>query len=461
MEIINLNKAVNDRFKTLINNIKNASNSYYDSFLDLLEETIKYILNENNIVYDATKTCGAILKEKDVSCFLLETLALDEYTFSKLPDYIKKCNDHKHKKEKTLSLESVTNYLKVYFRLINYYFSYKEIDEIEYDENYFINIFNETEKLNNQYKEEVNKLKNELEDAYNKKQLTEDAYLECKSLLTNSEIEKYSLEEQNKFLEIQIKSLNNMKESINLSLRLAKLEKQNDFIIENLQLNNTRLQQEKSEKQQENEKKFKMFLFKAKKEFISSLSKNAIEESKQNIKYACIVTFVLGIVLTILNTIHYGYYTTYSLFENIWMIFTAIIFFKNFKMDKIMLDEDLYNVTSFKKESNIYSFANLTSEKSSYKVLRVLAYISAGASMFLALIDNFSPLILILELIFIISVYHVAKHKNYIQNGYKDFIKFTGKNLDNNEMVSIVFSMREKRFYSYEEFIIKFKGKMN
>ena len=58
-------------------------------------------------------------------------------------------------------------------------------------------------------------------------------------------------------------------------------------------------------------------------------------------------------------------------------------------------------------------------------------------------------------------MHHVSKHKNYIQNGYKDFIKFTGKNLDNNEMVSIVFSMREKRFYSYEEFIIKFKGKMN
>lgn len=90
MEIYHFNNAVNLRYQTLIKNIKNNSNSFYDSFLDLLEETIKYILDTNNITYDSTKTCGGILKEVDVSSFLIEKLKLDEYTYNKLPDYIKK-----------------------------------------------------------------------------------------------------------------------------------------------------------------------------------------------------------------------------------------------------------------------------------------------------------------------------------------------------------------------------------
>ena len=38
MEIYHFNNAVNLRYQTLIKNIKNNSNSFYDSFLDLLEE---------------------------------------------------------------------------------------------------------------------------------------------------------------------------------------------------------------------------------------------------------------------------------------------------------------------------------------------------------------------------------------------------------------------------------------
>lgn len=447
MEIINLNKAVNDRFQTLINNIKNASNSYYDSFLDLLEETIKYILNENNIVYDATKTCGAILKEKDVSCFLLETLALDEYTFSKLPDYIKKCNDHKHKKEKTLSLESVTNYLKVYFRLINYYFRYKEIGEVEYDENYFINIFNETEKLNNQYKEEVNKLKNELEDAYNKKQLTEDAYLECKSLLTNSEIEKYSLEEQNKVLEIQIKTLNAIKNSV--VFKLDEISKQNEFII-------SLMQNQKNNDNINNNERIINSINNSKKEYIWDGNEDTLKSYKTKVMYLSIFTFVLGIVLTILNTLHNGYYTTYSFFENIWMIFIIVILIKNYKMKQLMEDSNFLKYTTFKTISNKYNLKEAVYEKFSYKIFRGLAYFSAGATMFLSLVsEDKSILIFILEFVFIISLIYGTKTKNRIQDGYCLFLKLT------NENSILVYVIPEKKFYTYEEFSEKFKGKMN
>ena len=103
------NDALTMRLSTLERNIKSKSNSFYDSYLDLLEATIKYFLDENSIPYDDSRTCGYIVKEGKAKEFLLDSLKLDDYTYNKLPDYIKKCNDHKHKKEKTLGIDSVIN----------------------------------------------------------------------------------------------------------------------------------------------------------------------------------------------------------------------------------------------------------------------------------------------------------------------------------------------------------------
>lgn len=132
------NESLITRFNTLERNIKSKSNSFYDSYLDLLEATIKYILDENNIAYDDSRTCGYLVKEESIKNFLMNVLELDDYTYNKLPDYIKKCNDHKHKKEKTLGIDSVINYLKVYYDLINYYIVFIKGIKIEYDAEYFL-----------------------------------------------------------------------------------------------------------------------------------------------------------------------------------------------------------------------------------------------------------------------------------------------------------------------------------
>lgn len=50
-------------------NIKSKSNSYYDSYLDLLEGTIKYILDDLNIQYDKSKTCGYIIRGDKIKIF--------------------------------------------------------------------------------------------------------------------------------------------------------------------------------------------------------------------------------------------------------------------------------------------------------------------------------------------------------------------------------------------------------
>jgi hypothetical protein len=62
------NKVVG-RYKTVESNIRNRSNSFYDSFLDLFEDTVKTILMNEDIGYDG-RTCGWKSKPEKYSIFL-------------------------------------------------------------------------------------------------------------------------------------------------------------------------------------------------------------------------------------------------------------------------------------------------------------------------------------------------------------------------------------------------------
>ena len=221
------NDSLTMRFNTLERNVKSKSNSFYDSFLDLLEATIKYFLDENNIAYDDSRTCGYLVKEESIKNFLLVVLKLDDYTYNKLPDYIKKCNDHKHKKEKNLGIDSIINYLKVYFDLINYYIDYIKGVRVEFDANYFSSIYGETERLNNEYKEEVLRLKDELKESYETNKLSEQDIEQYKSLLSIKDIELLNLDEQNRMLQSQISVLKDIK----ISSMEEKLNKALDMLV--------------------------------------------------------------------------------------------------------------------------------------------------------------------------------------------------------------------------------------
>lgn len=223
--MILFNDSLTMRMNTLERNIKSKSNSFYDSFLDLLEATIKYFLDENNISYDDSRTCGYLVKEESVKNFLLVIFKLDDYTYNKLPDYIKKCNDHKHKKEKNLGIESIINYLKVYFDFINYYNDYINSARVEFNANYFSSIYGETERLNNEYKEEVQRLKDELKDSYETNKLSKQDIEQYKSLLSLKDIELLNLDEQNRLLQAQISVLkdikiSSMEEKLNKALEM-------------------------------------------------------------------------------------------------------------------------------------------------------------------------------------------------------------------------------------------------
>ena len=230
------NESLTSRYNTLERNIKSKSNSFYDSYLDLIEETIRYFLDENNIEYDKSRTCGYIVREDNIQEFLLNRLKLEDYTFKKIPDYIKKCNDHKHKKEKNLGIDSVINYLKVYYDLVNSYLSYIKGIKLEFDAEYYTTIFGETERLNNELKEELKRLKEELKEAYDSHKLSNQDVEQYKSLLSMKEVELLNLDEQNQKLQAQISilkdiKLNSLEEKLNKTIDL--LNNMQDYLVEN------------------------------------------------------------------------------------------------------------------------------------------------------------------------------------------------------------------------------------
>ena len=184
-----------NRYVTVEKNIKAASNSFYDSYLDMVEELLKFLAISDNIELTARMTCGDILHNLEIKAFLSDDLLVDEYTYCKLCDYTLKINAHKHKMEKNIQIETVINYLRIFINVANAFFAYKKTEKIQYDDN---SIMKETDI---------------------------ETY---KNLLSQSEIDKLSLEDQNEELQRQISVLKDIK----LSSMEEKLNKTIDLLLE-------------------------------------------------------------------------------------------------------------------------------------------------------------------------------------------------------------------------------------
>lgn len=217
-----------NRGKTVETNIRAASNSFYDSYLDLTEELLKTIAETTNIELTTRMTCGDILRYNEFKSFLTETLKLDEYTYGKLCDYTLKINAHKHKNEKNVQIETVVNYLRVLHSLVNAFFVYKNIAAVDFETDSVVTAFGITEKENTSLKTEIQKLKEELLSSVESGKLKESDIENYRNLLSQAEIDKLSLEDQNSELQRQISVLKDIK----LSSMEEKLNKTIDLLIE-------------------------------------------------------------------------------------------------------------------------------------------------------------------------------------------------------------------------------------
>ena len=200
-----------ERYLTLERNIKARSNSFYDAYLDLQEHFVKIVLAEQAFEIKVQETCGAILRKAEVKDYFMETLQIDEYTYNKMQDYTLKVNAHKHKGEKTVQIETIVNYLRVFYNAASAYANSKAIDADGFDANYYISIFGIFEKENSELRCEMQQLKEELATSVAEGKLKDSDIATYQGLLSRSELDKLSLEEQNTELHKQISKLKDIK----------------------------------------------------------------------------------------------------------------------------------------------------------------------------------------------------------------------------------------------------------
>lgn len=225
-----------ERYLTLEKNIKAGSNSFYDAYLDLQEQFVKDVAVFCEFDIKARETCGELLRRDDIENFFKDVLRVDDFTYTKMQDYTLKVNAHKHKGEKNIQIDTIVSYMRIIYDATVSFAVYKQISVKEFDANYFISIFCSFERENSVLKTEMMKLKEELLVSVESGRLKDSDIAEYKSLLSQSEIDKLSLEEQNQELHRQISKLkdiklSSMEEKLNKTIDL--LHQLSDSVVEN------------------------------------------------------------------------------------------------------------------------------------------------------------------------------------------------------------------------------------
>jgi hypothetical protein len=225
-----------ERYLTLEKNIKAGSNSFYDAYLDLQEQFVKGIAVFCEFDIKARETCGELLRREDIKNFFKDVLLVGDFTYTKMQDYTLKVNAHKHKGEKNIQIDTIVSYMRIIYNATSSFAVYKNIEISEFDANYFISIFGAFEKENAVLKTEMGKLKEELLVSVESGKLKDSDIIAYKSLLSQSEIDKLDLEEQNQELHRQISKLkdiklSSMEEKLNKTIDL--LHQLGDSVVEN------------------------------------------------------------------------------------------------------------------------------------------------------------------------------------------------------------------------------------
>ncbi len=105
---------VYNRYATLENNLRSASNSFYDSYRATVESFLKYVRNKYNVNTDGRDGIQALLNNDNL-LQVLYNAGIEQKNVAKVKDYILKINKHIHKKEKSISFELVVDYLNTLY----------------------------------------------------------------------------------------------------------------------------------------------------------------------------------------------------------------------------------------------------------------------------------------------------------------------------------------------------------
>ena len=253
--------------------------------------------------------------------------------------------------------------------------------------------------------------------------------------------------------------------------RLDSLEQQNAVVSSQTQeiinlLNNIQSKQQTTPQKEQTEKitdrdAIIKFAREAKKEYLWFGPASEFNKSKRLLNVACLALIIVAVISTILTSVAFKMYSTFTLFENIWSIFVCIILSYSCKSRQRMSDIMLKAHSCFLfEQDDDGTWRDTCKEKKRFKWFRRISYIAVVANIIVIWTSAKGGIAIaatIFEVVFLglsIAVYFARENFTCM---YENIILFTGKNLSNNSEVTIVFDVLGRKLYPFDEYKSKFK----
>lgn len=217
----------------------------------------------------------------------------------------------------------------------------------------------------------------------------------------------------------------------------------------------------KPQAQVSNQDLLRNFIRRSKKEYVWFGTINEFNKSKTIVNILCVALIIVGILSTILTSVAFNLYTTYTFFENIWLIFACIMFSHSVYAKKRMLDFELRehsNTVFLKDDYGIWRDTN--KEKKRFKWFRRISYIAVVCNI-ICIWSQFKGVIAITVTIFELAFAGITICMSFAYINlfcmYDNFILLTGRNASNTETVTLIFDIMGNKLAPYEEYKEKMK----
>lgn len=217
----------------------------------------------------------------------------------------------------------------------------------------------------------------------------------------------------------------------------------------------------KPQVQVSNQELLKEFVRKSKKEHVWFGEINEFNKSKMILNILCVALIIVGVLSTIFTSIAFKVYSTFTLFENIWLIFACVLFSYSVNAKKRMLDTDLrdHSNTIFIQDAD-GTWRNTNKEKKRFRWFRRISYIAVICNI-IVIWDQSQGAIAITATIFELAFAGITVGLFFAYISlfcmYGNFILFTGRNASNTGNVTLIFDVIGGKLAPYEEYKAKMK----
>lgn len=388
------------RYKTLENTIKCRSNSFYDSYLDLLEQTIKTILVNEEVGYDG-RTCGEILKEPDVANFFLHKVNMNKDLYEKCKNHIQKVNQHKHQNEKYINPDTVVSYMNLYHDIVSSYIGFKGIEVSGFNAEELKAIYGITQKRSDEL-----------------------------------DVVKEHYDELSEVMRAELSTLGKKVEALERerTVRPATAQPSKPVTASNQEILNR-------------------FLKTSKKSWRWFGNSKELGKNKLLLILATLTMIVFGIVSTVISSMSAGIYSTFTFLENIGLIFAVIILVYGVKAKLLYQNDELAHNSTTKYVKDKFGLSVPGKEKVVFRIFRWIAAIASILSIVFVWIkqSNLSVTATIFEVLFLASILFVRFADAALFAQYT-IIYFEGTNMAKTEKVTLVWDPMVKKIIPEEEY---------